>query len=98
MKVNNAVDIDCEVVSYPCFQTTPESRAILKDMLLAAKAYSAIAKKFPKATVRSEAGVVFVGVETNLSLEAKVIKQIEEILKDIDGVKEVRTYVIPFGG
>ncbi|NOZ24038.1 MAG: cytidylate kinase-like family protein [Planctomycetes bacterium] len=95
--VDNAVNILCDVVKYPCFQTTPESHMILKDMLLAAKAYSALAQSYPKATVRSEGGVVFVSIEANLSLEAKVIKQVGDILKDIDGVKEIRTHVIPFG-
>ena len=97
LNVDDAVETLSETVKLPCFQTTPESHRILQDTFLAAKAYSAMVSKFPKANVRCRAGVVFVNLETNLSSEAKLVKQIEDILKDVDGIEEVRTHVIPFG-
>ena len=95
LSVDDAVNILSQTVQLPCFHTTPESRMILQDKFLAAKAYSAIVSKFPKANVRSKVGVVFVSIKPHLSSQAKVVKQIEDILKDIDGIEEVRIHTIP---
>jgi hypothetical protein len=70
---------------------------ILKDRFLAAKAYSAIVHKFPKATVRCKDAAVYVSVETDLSLEMKISDQIKALLEDIAEIKEVKTGIIPLG-
>ena len=79
-----------------CFQTTTESKNKLKDMLIAAEAYSIIVDKFPDANVKSKDGVIFISIESSLSVEEKLSKKFEKLLKNIDGVKEVKTFVIPF--
>ena len=68
LKVNDAVEILFDMAKRLCFQTTPESRMILKDRFLAAKAYSAIVDKFPKATVKCKDAAIYVSVESDLSL------------------------------
>lgn len=97
LRVRDAVDMLCRTAKLPCFQTTPESQSILQDKLLAARAYSALARAFPTATVRSKDGVVLVSVETELSLEGGIARKVEGLLADVEGVKEVKTNVIPFG-
>jgi multidrug efflux pump subunit AcrB len=37
-----------------------------------------------------------VSVESALAVEDKVAKKIQDMVKNIDGVKEVKTFVIPF--
>jgi cytidylate kinase len=97
LKVNDAVEILVNIASRPCFQTTPESRMISKDRFLAAKAYSAIVHKFPEAKIKCKDAVVYVSVESDLSLEMKISDQIKVLLENIVEIKEVRSGVIPLG-
>jgi cytidylate kinase len=97
IKVNDAVEILFDIAKRPCFQTTPESRMISKDRFLAAKAYSAIVHKFPKANVKCKDAVVYVSVESDLSLEMKMSDQIKVLLENIGEIKEVKAGVIPLG-
>ena len=96
LTVADAVEILFDAVQRPCFQTTPESKSVLNDMLLAAKAYAAIVSDYPAADVKSKDGVVVVSLETSLALEAEIAAELEAVLKTIDEVKEVRTNIIPF--
>lgn len=97
LKVNDAVEILFDIAKRPCFQTTPESRMILKDRFLSAKAYSAIVHKFPKANVKCKDAVVYVSVESDLSQENKMSNQIKVLLDNIAEIKEVMVGVIPLG-
>ena len=92
----DAVDILYNYAQRSCFQTTDESRNKLKDRLIAAKAYSVIVTKFPEANVKCKDGVVLISVESSLSVEKTLAKKFSKQLKDIEGVKEVKTFVIPF--
>jgi cytidylate kinase len=85
--VNDAVDILYNYAKLPCFQTTVDSQKKLKDMLIAAKAYSVIVKKFPEANVKCKDGVVLISVESSLSVEKVLAKKFSKLLKDIEGVK-----------
>lgn len=97
LKVNDAVEILFDITKRPCFQTTPESLMILNDRFLAAKAYSVIVHKFPKATVKCKDGVVYISVESDLTQETKMSDQIKGLLEDIAEIKEVKTGIIPLG-
>ncbi|MGD8306561.1 MAG: cytidylate kinase-like family protein [Ignavibacteria bacterium] len=94
--VDEAVEALCEIATRPCFQSTPESMSNIKDMFLAESAYSAIINNFPEANVKCRDGIVMVSLESSLSAEEKVSKKIQKLVKNIDGIKEVRTFVIPF--
>ena len=96
LEVNGTVDLLYNLAKRPCIQTTSESQKKLKDMLIAAKAYSAIVDKYPEATVKCKDGSVLITVESSLSVEEKLSRNFENLIKDIDGVKEVKTFVIPF--
>lgn len=96
ISVDDAVDILYSYAQRSCFQTTDESKKKLKDMLIAAKAYSVIVKKFPDAIVKCKDGKVLISVESSLSVEKVLAKKFSKQLKDIEGVKEVKTFVIPF--
>jgi DNA-binding Lrp family transcriptional regulator len=96
IQVDGAVDLLYKISKHKCFQTTPESKNKLKDMLIAANAYSLIVDKFPQANVKCKNGVVLVSVESSLSAEKKLTRKIFKLIGDIDGVKEVKTFIIPF--
>jgi cytidylate kinase len=96
LEVNGTVDLLYNLAKRPCFQTTPESQKKLKDTLIAAKAYSAIVDKFPEATAKCKDGSVLISVESSSSVEKELSRKFEKLIKDIDGVKDVKTFVIPF--
>lgn len=97
LKVNDVVEVLFNIAKRPCFQTTPESRSISKDKFLAAKAFSAIVDKFPKATVKCKDAFVFVGVESDLTQEEKISDQIKSLLENIAEIKDVKVGVTPLG-
>ena len=96
LKVDGTVDLLYNLAKRPCYQSTPESKKNLKDMLIAAKAYSAIVNNYPDATVKCRDGSVLISVESSLSVEKQLSGKFENLIKNIDVVKEVKTFVIPF--
>ncbi len=94
--VDDAVDVLTDFAKRPCFQTTPLMQRGLDDALLAAKAQKALLGRVPSAEVSCEAGVVYVNIGTILALEKEFTKRVNEILKDVEGIKEVSVKVIPF--
>ncbi len=96
LKVDDAVEILSDIATRPCFQTTPESKMILNDYYLATKAREHLFDRFSSAQVQCKNGVVYVTIETALSLEEEVTDKIINILKDIEGIKDVRVNTTVF--
>jgi len=96
LKVNDAVEILTGIAKRPCFQTTQESQRITNDYFLAAKAQKAIFDRIPSAEVKCKNGVIYINVETDLSLEQKFTDKINNILREIDGIKDVKINIAPF--
>ncbi len=96
LKVDDAVEILADIAKRPCFQTTPESQMIISDYYLATKAKETLFDRFPAAEVQSKNGVVYVTIETALSLEQEVTDKIVHTLKDIEEIKDVRVKVVIF--
>jgi hypothetical protein len=96
LKVDGTVQKLTRIANLPCFQTTDETKAKIKDMLLAAKAYAVLVNTYPEANVKCKNGKILVSIESSSSVEKVISKKIESLLIDIEGVKEVRTFVIPF--
>ncbi|MEJ2219485.1 MAG: cytidylate kinase-like family protein [Desulfobacterales bacterium] len=98
LNVVDAVGILTNMARLPCFQTTPESQKITDDYYLTAKAQETLLDRFPSAEVKCKNGVVYVTIETALSLEKEFTDKIINTLKSngIDGIKQVRVNVIPF--
>ncbi len=96
IQVDGAVEILSNIFDRSCFQTTPESRKKLKDMYISARAYSRLVGNFPDAKVVSKDGVLLISIESSLSAEKKLAKNFKNTLMDIEGVKDVKTFVIPF--
>ncbi|MBT8340320.1 MAG: cytidylate kinase-like family protein [Desulfatitalea sp.] len=96
LKVDDAVDILSGIAKRPCFQTTNESRAMINDAYLAAKAGSIIYGKIPAAEVTCKNSIVYINIDTTLSLEKELTDKVNNLLKDLDEAKEVRVKIIPF--
>ena len=95
LKVDDAVDIIYNYAQRPCFQVTTGTIEKIKDMSIAATAYSIIVDKFPDANVKCKNGILVVSLESPMAAEKKLSKKFEKLLGNIEGVNEVRTFVIP---
>lgn len=96
LQVDDAVEILSDISKRPCFQTTDKARAMMNDSYLAAKAHSIIYGKIPAAEVKCENSIVYVNIETILSLEEEFTNKAINLLKEVEGIKEVRVNIIPF--
>ena len=96
MEVECAVEIICLAASKsPCFETTAESQAALKNRQLAAHVRSALICDWPGIQASAAEGVVFVDVEAPLAQESKVRDSITAVASTVTGVDEVRVNVRP---
>ncbi|MBW1934257.1 MAG: cytidylate kinase-like family protein [Deltaproteobacteria bacterium] len=93
--VDDAVEILAGMAKRPCFQTTPESKKILSDLLLAARAHAALVNEFPTAEVTSRDGVVYVNVKGTMIRDSSASEKVVKLLNRVEGIKEVKANVVP---
>ncbi len=99
MTVDDAVDLICQAIRKPVFQTTPESQKILNNKLLAAKVHAAIVKVLPVAKVTADGGVVRItaddgiimigSTEAPLNVNHEMLYEVKTIAERTEGVEEV---------
>lgn len=90
LKADDAVDILIDIAKRPCFQTTSDSKTTLDNLVLAAKAKAALIDKFPDIEVTIKEGIAYIVFQGPVSNEEEIAVQVKDILKDIDGIKEIR--------
>lgn len=95
MTVDDAVNLILQSIKLPCFQTTPESQKILDNMVLTSQIQEALVHQFPTVEVTVKDGVVFVNITESLNQEKELTRRINDIIKKIAVVKEVKVHVIP---
>lgn len=91
--VDDAVDIICHTAGLKDFQTTPESRKAMDDLLLASEVKATLIDLKPDVEVYSDSGKVSVTTSARLSQEEKLVQDIEGVVKTIPGVKEVTVHI-----
>ncbi|MBU2497837.1 MAG: cytidylate kinase family protein [Proteobacteria bacterium] len=95
--IDDAVDIICHTAGLKDFQTTPESRKAMDDLVLSAQVKAALIDVNLEIKVSVQDGVVFVETEAPILQEHALIRDIERISKNVPGVKEVKSKVLPPG-
>lgn len=95
MTVDDAVGIILQSVKLPCYQTTSESQKILDNMVLTSRIQEALVHQFPMVDVTVKDEVVFVNITASLNQEKELTRRINDIIKKIAAVKEVKVHVIP---
>ncbi len=95
LKVDDAVDILFDTAGRPCFQASAKSRRILEDLVLAARAEAALVSKMPTVKVVSKDGCLYVSMTSSLSWQDRIIREANELLRDIDGIKEIKINIVP---
>jgi cytidylate kinase len=98
--VDDAVDIICHTVRFDHFKTTMESKAVLDDMLLAARVKVALVDRAPNAEVSSRQGDIFIKMGSSEYRDEKLVETVTEIAQGVPGVKGIDINVVslvPFG-
>jgi cytidylate kinase len=95
IRIDDTVDILVDLAKRPCFQSTPESKQMLKDAYLEAKAQCMMFETYPAASVKCKARIAYVNVNTTLSMEAEVSEKVKEILTGITEIKDAYVNVVP---
>ncbi len=95
LSVNDAADIICHTVNLKHFQSTPESQMILDNLVLAAQVKATIVNLKPDVEVSAKAGVVFIWLQARSAQEVELIQEMEGIVRQIPGLKELKMEVRP---
>jgi cytidylate kinase len=95
LAISDIVDILAHGIERPCFKPTKESKAVMQDLCLAAKAEALLVDKFPTVKVVSKDGLVYVTVKSLSSKKTKVYEEVNSVLSGIEGFKEVKAEIEP---
>ena len=98
--VDDAVNIICHTVRFDHFKTTLESKAVLDDMLLAARVKVALIDQAPNAEVLARQGDIFIKMSSSEYRDEKLVETVTEITHRVPGVKSIDVNVVslvPFG-
>lgn len=100
LTVDDAVDVICHTAALPHLQATDESRKALDDDALASSVKAALVKTYPEIDVTAQDGVVFVSAKASEAEEFRMEQTIQDLTRDIPGVKEVKVqlhWFTPYG-
>jgi hypothetical protein len=95
MRVKDAVEVIQCAAKRPCFQTTPQSQAVLNNRVLSSQVEAQLVKHFPSITAYAEEGVVTVNIKAPLDHADKITAQVKEDAGKVEGVKTVKVYISP---
>jgi len=95
LTVAAATDIILHALQCPCFQTTPESQRMLDDLVLAAQVEAALVERIPTVKVSAKDGTVLVYFRGPSGRKKKIESEIEETVRRLPEVKEVKISVEP---
>ena len=93
--LDDAVDIICPTAGLEEFQTTTETKKAIDDLVLAAEVRSAVIDLNHGKKISARDGIVFIRSEATLVQQSPLIHDIEKIVKEIPGVKDMRIDVEP---
>ncbi|MGO9952767.1 MAG: AAA family ATPase [Dissulfurispiraceae bacterium] len=98
--VDDAVDIICHTVRFDHFKTSAGSRAVLDDMLLAARVKVALLDRAPSVEVTAIGGNIFIKVSSSEYRDETLSEKIAETAQSVPGVKGIEineVSMVPFG-
>ncbi len=89
LSIDDTVETLLFLAQKPTFQTTPETRDQIADLLLAAKIQHRLVRYFPKAAVTCEAGKANVRVAIPRLRQDEIMAQIKQMTASIDGINKL---------
>lgn len=95
MDIEDAVSTILHLIRRPCFQTTSTVRELIDDLSLNAQVEAVLVPEFPKVTVDSGKGNVFVSVRGSFVDEKRITEKVIILAGEVEGVKKVNVNIIP---
>lgn len=95
--VADAVEMICRMAKLPQFQTTPESRKMMENLVLASRVKVVVVEKRPDVQVTAADGEVTVHTEAPLEHEPALTTMLRELAGTVPGVKTVKVHIRPPG-
>jgi len=93
--VDDAVDLICHTTMMEAFRTTPQSKKAMEDLVLSADIKAALIDLKPDIEVTGLDGIIHVKTTVPESQEQELVRKINEIARDIQGVKEIKVHTYP---
>jgi cytidylate kinase len=93
LNMDDTIEIICNTVRLPTFQTTEESRKAMNDRALAAQVRAVLVEFTPNVEVISDEGKVQIRIKDQP--ERIGIPDVQGLVKTVRGVKEVEVQVVP---
>jgi len=91
--VGDAVEIICNTARLEHFRTTPESQAVMDDLVLAATVKARLVDTCPSVRVRVTDRVVYVDTQAGPTAAEQLANDLKALAEQVPGVKEVRVDV-----
>ena len=95
LSVDDAVKLIARNVELPAFQSTPETKSILDNHVLAAQVEAALIAEFPQAKVSAKDGNVFVAIHGAMSQQRALSDKARDLASFVEGTKEVDVHFVP---
>jgi cytidylate kinase len=93
---DDAVDLLCRSIEFEKFKTTRESQQEMEDLALAAEVKAVLMGDIPPQDVTARNGIVTATIQTTILQETALVNKVEQLSKQVKGVKEVRVEVLPY--
>jgi cytidylate kinase len=93
LTADDAASIICHTVALQDFQTTPESQAVLDDLVLASEVKIKLVRTYPNIKVTAREGIVSIDTSWTMQSAPQIADEIEEVVKKIPGVRDVKVHV-----
>ena len=93
--IDNIVDLIEQLLQKSYLQATSESQKVIEELAKASEIKAALVESYPEADVKFSDGTAIVSVEGNIHQEEALAKKVQNEIKDVLGVEEIRVNVIP---
>lgn len=90
----NAADMICMAARLEQFQATPESLAVLDNLVLAARVRASLVGDYPMVQTHADNGVVTVDARFNMTTEPALAEKIKAKAQQVPGVKDVLMHAL----
>ena len=95
LSVDDAVKLIARNAELPAFQSTPETRKILDNHVLAAQVEAALIAEFPQAKASAKDGNVFVAIHGSMSQQRALTDKARDLASFVEGTKQVNIHFVP---
>ncbi len=96
--IDDMVDIVAQLLQKPYLQATPESQKVVEELAKASEIKAKLVETYPEVEVQCIDQTAVVSVQGSISQEESLARSIREMIKDVQGIENVRVHVVPGTG